>query len=81
VLDGLRCPPVVLRPGGVTAELLGLCPDMQGLQVRWGSISSGSSSSSSSSSGSSSSLGSCIQPMSLPPSRFRVDWCVMYLTG
>jgi hypothetical protein len=53
VLDGLRCPPVVLRPGGVTAELLGLCPDMQGLQVRWCS--------------SSSSMGSCIQPMSPPP--------------
>jgi L-threonylcarbamoyladenylate synthase len=34
VLDGLRCPPVVLRPGGVTPELLGMCPDMQGLQVR-----------------------------------------------
>lgn len=34
VLDGLRCPPVVLRPGGVTPELLGVCPDMQGLQVR-----------------------------------------------
>jgi hypothetical protein len=68
VLDGLRSPPVVLRPGGVTAELLGLCPDMQGLQVRWGSSSSSSGgSSSSSSSGGSSSMGSCIQPMSLPP--------------
>lgn len=33
VLDGLRDPPVVLRPGGITPELLGLCPDMQGLQV------------------------------------------------
>lgn len=33
VLDGLRNPPVVLRPGGVTAELLEQCPDMHGLQV------------------------------------------------
>lgn len=40
VLDGLRSPPVVLRPGGVTAEQLGLCPDMQGLQVSYRSSSS-----------------------------------------
>jgi tRNA A37 threonylcarbamoyladenosine synthetase subunit TsaC/SUA5/YrdC len=33
VLDGLRDPPVVLRPGGVTPELLAICPDMEGLQV------------------------------------------------
>lgn len=33
VLDGLRNPPVVLRPGGVTPELLGRCPDMHGIQV------------------------------------------------
>lgn len=34
VLDGLRQPPVVLRPGGVTAEQMALCPSMAGLQVR-----------------------------------------------
>eukprot|EP00775_Hariotina_reticulata_P004003 gene4003-4253_t len=34
VLDGLRQPPVVLRPGGVTAEqLLQFVPEMSGLQV------------------------------------------------
>lgn len=36
VLDGLRSPPVVLRPGGVTPEQLEACPDMAGLQVRHG---------------------------------------------
>jgi tRNA A37 threonylcarbamoyladenosine synthetase subunit TsaC/SUA5/YrdC len=33
VLDGLRVPPVVLRPGGVTAEQLAAAPEMAGLQV------------------------------------------------
>jgi tRNA A37 threonylcarbamoyladenosine synthetase subunit TsaC/SUA5/YrdC len=33
VLDGLRMPPVVLRPGGVTAEQLEAAPEMAGLQV------------------------------------------------
>ncbi|KAF6264333.1 hypothetical protein COO60DRAFT_1698379 [Scenedesmus sp. NREL 46B-D3] len=33
VLDALRAPPVVLRPGGVTAEDLAAAPEMAGLQV------------------------------------------------
>uniref|UniRef100_A0A383VDS0 Threonylcarbamoyl-AMP synthase n=1 Tax=Tetradesmus obliquus TaxID=3088 RepID=A0A383VDS0_TETOB len=33
VLDGLRVPPVVLRPGGVTAEQLAAAPEVAGLQV------------------------------------------------
>jgi len=35
VLDALRRPPVVLRPGGVTAEALAALPGLEGLQVRW----------------------------------------------
>jgi tRNA threonylcarbamoyl adenosine modification protein (Sua5/YciO/YrdC/YwlC family) len=34
VLDALRSPPALLRPGGVTAEQLRLYPGFQGLQVR-----------------------------------------------
>jgi tRNA A37 threonylcarbamoyladenosine synthetase subunit TsaC/SUA5/YrdC len=33
VLDGLRVPPVVLRPGGVAAEELAAAPEMANLQV------------------------------------------------
>lgn len=33
VLDGMRVPPVILRPGGVTAEQLEKAPEMAGLQV------------------------------------------------
>jgi hypothetical protein len=33
VLDGLRAPPVVLRPGGVTYEQLKALPGMHDLQV------------------------------------------------
>lgn len=34
VLDALRSPPVILRPGGVTYEQLVKYPGMQQLQVR-----------------------------------------------
>lgn len=33
VLDALRSPPCVLRPGGVTAEALSELPGLTGLQV------------------------------------------------
>jgi hypothetical protein len=36
VLDGLRHPPAVLRPGGVTAEELGEYPGLEQLGVRGG---------------------------------------------
>jgi L-threonylcarbamoyladenylate synthase len=36
VLDGLRLPPAVLRPGGVTAEALAALPGLEALQVRAG---------------------------------------------
>jgi L-threonylcarbamoyladenylate synthase len=38
VLDGLRVPPVVLRPGGVTAEQLEAALEMAGLQVGFNSL-------------------------------------------
>lgn len=34
VLDGLRVPPAVLRPGGVPTEVLAAAPEMAGIQVR-----------------------------------------------
>jgi L-threonylcarbamoyladenylate synthase len=36
VLDGLRAPPAVLRPGGVPVEALAALPGLEGLQARAG---------------------------------------------